>query len=189
MKKIILMVLFLFVWSNVFSNDVKIVMIIAENNFRDEELFVTKEVLEEKGAKVIVASTSLTPAKGMLGRVYKPDILLKDIEIDDYDAIIFVGGIGATQYWNDKTAHKLIKEALEKDKVIAAICIAPVTLANAGILKGKKATVWPSEARALEKAGAIYTGKSVEKDGKIITANGPHAAKAFGETIAATLGL
>jgi len=167
----------------------RVVMIIAEDNFRDEELFVTKEILEEKGAEVVVASTSLAPVKGMLGGVCKPDILVKDIRIDDFEAIIFVGGIGASQYWNDKVAHKLVKDAIRKGKIVAAICIAPVTLAKAGVLKGKKATVWPSEAGILKKEGAIYTGKSVEKDGCVITANGPQAARAFGETLASALGL
>ncbi|MCD6213570.1 MAG: DJ-1/PfpI family protein, partial [Candidatus Desulfofervidus sp.] len=53
----------------------------------------------------------------------------------------------------------------------------------------KKATVWSSEASQLKSLGAIYTGKPVERDGLIITANGPQAAKKFGETILATLGL
>jgi len=61
------------------------------------------------------------------------------------------------------------------------LCLSPVILANAGILKGKKATCWFSVARMIKKKGAIYTGKKVEIDGLIITGNGPSAAKEFGE--------
>ncbi|MCD6082498.1 DJ-1/PfpI family protein, partial [Candidatus Aerophobetes bacterium] len=114
----------------------KAVMIIAEKNFRDEELFEPKKILEAEGVKVIVASTSFNTARGMLGGKVKPDMLLSEIKVDDYDAIIFVGGSGASQYWNDSLAHNIAKEAVEKNKVLGAICIAPVTLANAGVLTG-----------------------------------------------------
>ena len=184
MRKIALALLFC-LWgvASLEAANLKVVMVIAHNGFRDEELFITKKILEEHGIKVEVASSSLTMAKGMLEGVCKPDLLLKDINIDHYAAIIFVGGVGATEYWDNPIAHKLIKEAVVKHKVVAAICIAPVTLAKAGILKGKKATVWPSEAEQLEAMGAIYTGKPVERDGLIITANGPQAVNAFADTV------
>ena len=165
----------------------KAVMIIAEKNFRDEELFEPKKILEAEGVKVIVASTSFNIARGMLGGKVKPDMLLSEIKVDDYDAIIFVGGSGASQYWNDSLAHNIAKEAVEKNKVLGAICIAPVTLANAGVLTGKKATVWPSERGKIEARGAIYTGESVQIEGRIITAEGPQAARKFGEAIAKAL--
>jgi len=165
----------------------KAVMIIAERNFRDEELLKPRKILEEEGIKVTVASTSLNVAKGMLGARVKPDILVSEIKVDDYDVIIFVGGQGASQYWNDSLAHSIAKEAVEKDKILCAICIAPVTLANAGVLSGKKATVWSSEKKSLEAKGAIYTGKPVQVEGKIITAEGPQAAEEFGRAIVKAL--
>jgi len=70
---------------------------------------------------------------------------------------------------------------------VAAICISPVTLARAGILKNRRATVFPTEAEELKKEGAIYTGAPVEEDGRIITASGPEAAGEFGERIASVL--
>jgi protease I len=76
---------------------------------------------------------------------------------------------------------------VKKEKIVGAICIAPVTLANAGILTGKKATVFESETKKLKDKGANCTRKNVERDGKTITANGPKAAKEFGETIAKAL--
>lgn len=159
------------------------VMIVAHKGFRDEELFKPRKILESSGVKVTIASSSLGECKGMLGGTISADIKLEDIKLDDYDAIIFVGGSGARQFWNDPLAHKLAKEAEEKDKLIAAICIAPVTLANAKILEGKKATVWFSEASKLKARGAIYTGRPLQIDGNIITASGPVAAEEFGKAI------
>ena len=165
----------------------RIVMIFASSNFRDEELKTPKKILEDCGAKVTLASSSLKPARGMLGMMARADILLKDVKVEEYEGIVFVGGSGAREYFNDKTAHKICKGAVEKNKVLGAICLAPAILAHSGVLKAKRATVWKGEAKTLKAAGAIYTGKAVEVDGKIITADGPKAAGAFGQKIAEAL--
>jgi len=161
----------------------KVLMIIAPKNFRDEELLDTKDVLTQAGAAVQVASTSLDTAVGMLGAKVRADLLVDSVKVADYDAVIFVGGGGASQYWEDPEAHSIAREAYQTGKVLGAICIAPVTLAQAGLLKGKKATVWAPEKRRIEAKGAKYTGSSVQVDGKIITANGPTSAREFGKTI------
>ena len=161
----------------------KILMIIASNNFRDEEYQRPREIFEREGLEVTVASTSLNESKGMLGLIVTPDILLKDVKVDDYDAVVFVGGSGATEYWDNDKAHEIVKDTYNKKKVLAAICIAPITLAKAGLLKDKNATVYSSEIEHLKKLDVIYTGKSVEVDGLIVTANGPSSAKEFGEKI------
>lgn len=169
------------------NNMKKAVMIISEEDFRDEELFTPKEILEKAGIEVKVASTTLKQAHGMLGATFKPDILVNAINARDFDAIIFVGGGGSSQYWDDPVAHKLAQEANNTGRIVAAICIAPVTLARAGILKGKHATVWSSEGAQLKSEGANYTARSVEKDGNIITASGPSAAREFAEELVKTL--
>lgn len=161
----------------------KILMIIASQNFRDEELFKPRELFIKEGMEVILASSSLETSRGMLGGTAKPDILIGDVKVEEFEAIIFVGGIGASEYWNNPIAHKIAKEAVSLNKLICAICIAPVTLANAGILDEKKVTVFRSEVKAIKRKGGIYTGKAVEVDGNIITAEGPQAATEFGQTI------
>lgn len=165
----------------------KVVMIISTQDFRDEELFQPKDILEKNGIAVKVASGSLKQASGMLGGTFKPDILVTDINVRDFDAIIFVGGSGASLYWDDPVAHKLAQEANSTGRVVAAICIAPVTLAKAGILKGKRATVFSSEGSLLAAEGANYTGRPVEKDGNIITASGPSAAREFADELVKAL--
>ncbi len=161
----------------------KVVMLIGHRDFRDEELLTPKRLLEENGAAVLIASSDLSPAKGMLGATVTPDLLVKDVKVADYDAVVFVGGTGAQEYWDDPAAQQIARDAVAQDKVLGAICLAPVTLANAGVLKGKKATVWPSEGAKLKAKGADYTGVKVQVDGRIITANGPEAAEEFGKAV------
>lgn len=161
----------------------KILAIIASKNFNDEEFFVPKEIFEKGGLEVVIASSSLRTSRSALGTKVTPDILLEAVNVNDYDAVIFVGGPGAVEYWNNPVAHKIAQDAAKKYKVLAAICIAPVTLANAGVLSKRKATVWSSELNKLIRMGASYTGAAVEVDGSIITANGPSAASAFAQAI------
>jgi protease I len=161
----------------------KAVFIIAADKFQDDEYAQPKEVLEKSGIKVTVASTVLTEITGMNGAKAKADILLGDVKVEDYDAIVFIGGSGAQQYVDDPLAQKIARESVAERKVTAAICLAPVILTNAGVLKGKKATCYPSEGSKLSAGGVNYTAKPVEIDGNIITADGPASAKQFGEEI------
>lgn len=165
----------------------KAVLIIAKEIFRDEELFDTQIALEEEGVTTVIASSIVGTCKGKLGKNAQSTILVKDISAEDYDAIIFVGGNGAMQYYEDPAALSLAKQADQKCKVLAAICIAPRILANADLLKGKTATCYISEAEAIQQLGAKYSGNDVEQDGKTITANGPNAAYDFGKKIAKEL--
>jgi protease I len=164
-----------------------VVMVIAHQGFRDEELLEPKKVLENNNISVKVASVSLSQAKGKLGTIINPDILFKDINLTDFDALIFIGGPGSVDYWDDPLAHKLLQAAVSSGKVIGGICAAAVTLAKSGILKGKKATVFPGDAEELINNGVDYTATAVEQDGNIITADGPQAAKSFGEEIVKAL--
>ena len=165
----------------------KVLFIIASNNFRDEELLVPEKIIEGEGYKVVIASSSLSPCRGMLGSIVKPDLLISQININEYKAIILPGGSGAQEYWNNRTVHKLLNEAFRKGKVIGAICISPVTLAEAGILRNRKATCWWSYRfdlrKILRKEGAKVLSKDVVVDGRIVTANNPKAAGKFGEEI------
>ncbi|MFH1239866.1 MAG: DJ-1/PfpI family protein [Candidatus Diapherotrites archaeon] len=165
----------------------KVLMVIANSNFRDEELFHTKEELENAGNETVIASNSLNEATGSLGGKIKPSILVKDVSFGQYAAVVFVGGSGSALYFDNSAALTLAREFYNNGKITTAICIAPSILANAGILKGKKVTCYVSEKENLETKGAIYTGTDVEVDGKIITANGPKAAHKFGKKIAEML--
>ena len=120
----------------------KVLLIVAPVDFRDEEAFEPKRALEERGVEVVVASRGTKVAKGKLGGELKVDVELNDVQVDEYDAVVFAGGPGARTYFDYQKARELAKQAVEKGKVLAAICIAPQILARAGLLKGKRATVW-----------------------------------------------
>ncbi len=161
----------------------KVLIIIASRNFRDEEFSEPYDLLKNCGASVTVASSTKNPSKGMLGKVVTPDLLLNECKVADYDGIIFIGGAGASEYFNDQTAHAIAKAAVENNKVLGAICIAPVTLANAGVLRGRKATSFPSVEPSLSQGEAILVKQQVVQDGNILTATGPEAAKGFAEAL------
>ena len=164
----------------------KVLMVVAPSNFRDPEYYEPKKVLEDSGIKVLTSSTSKT-AKGAEGGVIKIDVLLKDANASDYDAVVFIGGPGSYQFHDDKTAHELARDIVSAGKVLGAICAAAGIIAKAGVLNGKKATCFSGVADILKAGGAIYTGDCVTTDGNIVTADGPKSAKAFGEALAKDL--
>ena len=161
----------------------KILMIIAPEQFRDEEYVEPREVFEKAGIEVTVACSRLGQAVGKFGLKAPVDKLLKEVHATDYDAVVFVGGTGSRIYFEDPEAHRLVREAESKERIIGAICAAPGTLAKVGLLKGKRATSFSGEMDILKQGGAIFTGRPVEVDGRIITGDGPQSAKAFGEKI------
>ncbi len=164
----------------------RVVMIIAPENFRDEEYMETREALEKKGVDVSVASISDPAVSGIDKKEIKVDIKLPKVS-DEFDGIVFVGGGGAKIYFKNQTALSLAKTYYERGKIVAAICIAPLILGYAGIMTDKKATCWDGNAKDLEDFGAQYSGSKVEVDGNIITANGPKASSKFGKKIAKAL--
>ena len=166
----------------------KIIIVIAKKNFKDEEYFITKEILEEAGFLVETASSEKGIAQGVDGGEVSVDITLENVDLASAVALVLIGGGGAQVYLENETVHNLAREADAKGKIIGAICIAPAILAKAGILNGKKATVWTSPldkkfAKILGAEGANYLNQDLVEDGKIITANGPEATESFAQAI------
>lgn len=168
-----------------FSRMQHALFIIAPKNFRDEELFHPLAVLEKAEIVCMIASLEVGKCIGSKGGEIEAQIGINQINAEDFDAVIFIGGGGSEIYFENAAAQLLAKKAFASEKIVAAICAAPVILAKAGILKGKKVTCFSAEEfeKALEENGAILTRSDLEVDGKIITANGPKAANAFGEKI------
>lgn len=165
-----------------------VLMILAHNNFRDEEYSVAREKLESIGATITVASTLKNGIAGSQGTKLNADLLIDEVNPDDYDAIVFIGGTGASQYWHDMKAHEIAVSAADKGKLLAATSHASVTLAVAGILTGKRATGHVAIYEKLQVCGADYTGAKLERDGNIITSSGANAAKVFGDALAQAIG-
>lgn len=165
----------------------KILMVIAPKNFRDEELQEPKDIFIKNGFSVTVASITNDFCTGMFGARVKPDATVDQVNIKDYDALVIVGGAGSPVLKEYPKVIKLIQEAVEQNKLLASICLGPTVLAKAGVLKGKKATVFSSGASEIKRSGAIYIAQPVVVDGKLITADGPESAVKFGEAIVKAL--
>ena len=160
-----------------------VLLIIAPKDFRDEELFETQEEIEKGGFETNIASKHTGECVGVKGGIANSIISIEDIMPEAYSAVVFVGGAGSRVYFDDKKVHFIVNTFYKKNQPVAAICIAPVILVQAGLLKNKKATVYPTEIETIQDAGAIYTGEPVTQDGKIITGNGAEASRAFGRAI------
>ena len=161
----------------------RVALIIGSQNFRDEELFETKRVLDAAQVQTVIASTRTGVIRGTLGNVAEASIPVTRLKVDDYDAIIFIGGPGAAEYAGNAAVMNMVRETVRKGKVLAAIGVAPTILANANVLAGIRATSFLSERDRLVQAGAIYTVFAVQRDRLIITATGPLAAVQFGRAI------
>ncbi|ADI73933.1 intracellular protease, PfpI family [Methanohalobium evestigatum Z-7303] len=164
----------------------KVLMVIAQENFRDEEFFEPKKVFENNGVDVTVASTDTKTATGMLGGTAKPDIKISDADMDDYDAIVISGGSGSKEYlWDNEQLHELVNKAYKDDKIVSAICVSPVVLAKSGILEGKNVTVFddPNSINEVKECGACYENEGVVNCENIITGKGPDYAEQFGEAV------
>jgi protease I len=161
-------------------------LLIIYPRFEDNEYNIPRAVLEDAGVVVTVAAPSLDLVKGYYKQTeVLPDLRLTDARGSDYDAIVFAGGTGVDV--DDPEAHRIAQEALAEAKVVAAICVAPVLLAKAGVVEGKRVTA-ATQWNTLKQAGAtVVTSGNVVRDGLLITANSPGGAREFGETIAAAL--
>ena len=165
----------------------KVLVIIAREGFQDHELAGVRNALKAAGFLIIIGSTRAGPCTGKFGSVENAETAIKDAIINDYDRTVFIGGPGALSLAERGDAKALAVETLAAGKILGAICIAPVILARAGVLNGRRATVWDSDgeqAALLKASGAIYTGEAVTVDGKIVTGNGPMAEEVFGKTFA-----
>lgn len=167
------------------SKNVKVLFIIAQSNFRDEELFKPKSILEKAGYDCYVSSIDTSLAKGMLGGVVKPDLAVREVDVNDFELFIVVGGTGSPSLANYREVIELLSSASNSKKKLGAICLGPMVLAKAGVLGGYKTTVYKTKESlaALELGGATYVEQSVVVDDNIVTANGPEAAEAFGNAL------
>jgi protease I len=160
-----------------------ILMIIPPERFRDEELFHPLQEFLQAGHAVTIASTHRGICPGSRGGFAEAEISLAETEPFEFDAVVFVGGGGATLLFENREAHRIAQEMTAQNKIVAAICLAPVILARAGLVRGKNLTVSGQKAAELESFGARYCGPGVKVDGHLITANAPKASRLFGQTI------
>jgi protease I len=170
------------------STPKKILIIIARKDFRDEEYFIPRDYFLKAGMDVNTASSKTGTLFGVLGGEAEVTLDIKDAHVQDFDAVVFVGGDGASEYFDSKEAHRLAQEFNAAGKLTSAICIAPVILANAGVLQDRSATVWSNSLdktgpKALLANGCRYLPDEVNVCENIITGRDRESAQAFARTI------
>ena len=165
-----------------------IVLIIAHEGYYENELYIPLEVFRDRGYETYVASTRTGIATGMMGGCHQPDGALPHVEIDDKDAIVLIGGQGASEHlWENEELHHLLQRSVAERKLVAAICGSPVALVRAGILTGQKATVYPELADELRKENVEFIDAPVVISGRFVTGRDAASSRDYAETICGLL--
>lgn len=162
-----------------------VAVFVPHDLFRDDEYDNIVRVLERAQLSVVVVSSDTTAAQGIDGLLLKPERLLKEITPDEFAALVLVNGSGIVPYWKDTVLQERCRQFAAAGRLVAAIELAPLVLARAGILKGKNATVFPHRyaINILKEHGARHRFKSVVIDGNIITAARAEHTPAFARAI------
>ena len=164
------------------------VLIMATNRFEESELFGPREILLDRGAKVSLASPSSDEIMATVhdepGKRIKPDLTIEEVRPDYYDALLLPGGVGnPDQLRMNPDAVRLIRGFAQSGKPVAAICHGPWLLVEADLLRGRRATSWPSIRTDLRNAGATVVDEAAVVDGNIITSRKPDDVPAFTEAL------
>jgi len=170
------------------------ILIIATDGFEQSELLQPKQMLEEAGAQITIASLKLGEIKGWdrknWGQSVAVDITVDQAQVGDYDALLLPGGqINPDILRMNADVIALVKAFGDARKPIAAICHAPWLLAEADMLKGRTVTGWPSIRTDLANAGAEVVDREVVIDGNLITSRKPDDIPAFVEAMMAALNM
>jgi len=160
------------------------ILIVATDGFEESELFGPRQILQERGADVVLASLKRDPIQATVhddpGRTIRPDLLIGEAKAEDFDALVLPGGVrNPDQLRAHGEVIDLIKSFDAQGKPIAAICHGPWLLVEADLLRRKTATSWPSIRTDLRNAGADVVDRPAVTDGNIVTSRNPDDVPAF----------
>lgn len=165
----------------------KIAMILADG-FEETEAVAVADVLIRLGMKVSTLGLETRETVGSHGLTLLADGTLEEAELLPFDGVFLPGGLpGSTTLRDSERVLEFVRRIDREGGVVAAICAAPIVLARAGLLAGKRFTMYPGFEAELK--GAVPTGNLAERDGRLITGKGAGAVFAFAREIAAALGL
>ena len=166
----------------------KRIAILAENMYQEMELWVPCYRLKEEGADVkVVGAGGAKAYTSKHGYPVNVDVQADQVSAVEFDAVIVPGGYAPDMMRRHAPMVKLVREAAQQGKVVAAICHAGWMLVSAGILKGRKATSFFSIKDDLVAAGADWVDAEVVVDGGLITSRNPNDLPAFCRAIVAAL--
>jgi len=164
------------------------VLIVATDGFEEWELFGPRQILQDKGAEVVLASLTRDPIQATVhddpGKTIRPDLTIDEANADDFDALILPGGVrNPDQLRMHGNVTALIARFAEQDKPVGAICHGPWLLVEADLLRDRTATSWPSIRTDLRNAGAMVVDQPAVTDGKIVTSRNPDDVEAFTDAL------
>jgi protease I len=166
----------------------KRVAALVANGFEQVELTEPKKALEQAGARVDVVSPEPGQVRGWnhahWGDALTVDTPLDAARADDYDALLLPGGVMNPDHLRmNPKAVDLVKQFVQAGKPIAAICHGPWTLIEAGGVRGRTLTSWPSLKTDLRNAGANWVDEEVVTDHGLVTSRKPSDIPAFNRKV------
>jgi len=166
----------------------KKIAILATEGFEQVELTEPRKALDQAGATTHVISPKSGQIKAWKftdwGDTVKVDKTLDQAKASDYDALMLPGGVlNPDHLRTEPKAVNFVREFAQSGKPVAAICHGPWTLIEAGVVKGKKMTSWPSIKTDLKNAGANWVDEQVVLDGNFITSRKPEDIPAFSQKV------
>jgi protease I len=164
--------------------DGKNVAILVADGFEQEEMTSPKEALEQAGAKTHIVSLKPGKVKGwqhtQWGDEFRVDQPVERANASDYDALLLPGGVmNPDKLRINQQAVQFVRGFFEQHKPVAAICHAPWTLIEAGVVRGRKVTSYPSLQTDLKNAGAQWVDQEVVVDQGLVTSRKPEDLPAF----------
>lgn len=155
----------------------KIAILLAPG-YEELEAVTVIDVLRRAGLEVLIAGLQKEPVPSARGVKIVPDVTMDELDPEKLDLVVLPGGLpGVANLKKDPRVRDLIGKMQEKGKMCAAICAAPGALAAFGVLKGRRATIYPSLKKEL--AEARLTDEPVVVDGNVVTSQGPGTALPF----------
>ncbi len=162
----------------------KTIAIVVTSGFEQVELTEPKRALEQAGARTHIVSAKKNRVKAWnraeWGEEFDVDVPILEARPEDYDAVLLPGGVINADFLRlDEAAVRFVAAFFESGKPVASICHGPWVLIEAGVVKGRRMTSYPSLRTDLENAGADWVNQEVAVDGGLITSRNPHDLPAF----------
>jgi protease I len=160
------------------------ILIVATDGFEEWELFGPRQILQQRGAEVVLASLTRDPIQATVhddpGKTIRPDLTIDQANPDDFDALILPGGVrNPDKLRIHGNVIALIRRFAEQGKAIGAICHGPWLLVEADLVRGRTATSWPSIRTDLRNAGANVVDEAAVTDRNLVTSRNPDDVEAF----------
>jgi protease I len=164
----------------------KIAFLVANEGVEEIELTEPMKAVKNAGAEVHIVAPEVGKVQCMnhmdQSNVYEADRATADVSADDYDGLMLPGGVANPDFLRmDEPAVRLVKQMWEAGKPMAAICHGPWTLVEAGIVKGRTLTSWPSLQTDIRNAGGTWVDEEVHTDAGLVTSRKPDDLEAFCE--------